>query len=86
MPLLSVVPSKKIKVLCSLEESIAIMVDQHAAFIKAPADDIVNKALEYTFGQDKEFQRYRQTNPSVPAALRIRHPFKAPIDPAREYC
>jgi len=76
MALLSVIPSKKIKALCTLEESTAIMVDQYAAFIKAPADDVVNKALEYIFTLDKDFQKYRQTNPAVPASLRVQLPAK----------
>jgi hypothetical protein len=31
-------------------------VDQYAAFVKAPADEVVNSALEYVFGKDHDFQ------------------------------
>ena len=72
MPLLEIKPTKKINVLCSLEESTALMVNQYAAFAKAPGDDVVNKALEYAFSKDAEFQKFRNSNPSAPVALRVK--------------
>jgi hypothetical protein len=51
MPLLEIKPTKKINVLCSLEESTALMVNQYAAFAKAPGDDVVNKALRIRLQQ-----------------------------------
>lgn len=72
MPLLEIRPTKKINVLCSLEESTALMVNQYAAFAKAQGDDVVNKALEYAFSKDAEFQKYRTSNPSAPVALRVK--------------
>jgi hypothetical protein len=78
MPLLEIKPTKKINVLCSLDESTAIMVNQYAAFAKASGDDVVNKALEYTFNKDAEFQKYRSTNPVVPTVLRVKKPATVP--------
>jgi hypothetical protein len=72
MPLLEIKPTKKINVLCSLEESTALMVNQYAAFAKAQGDDVVNKAIEYAFSKDAEFQKYRTANPSAPVALRVK--------------
>jgi hypothetical protein len=76
MPLLEINASKKVNVTCSLEESTAKLVDEYAAFCKVPADDVVNKALEYVFSKDKEFQQYRISNPAVQVAsgLRIKKP------------
>jgi hypothetical protein len=74
MPLLEIKPTKKINVLCSLEESTALQVNQYAAFAKAHADDVVNKALEYAFSKDAEFQKYRVANPNAPISLRIKKP------------
>jgi hypothetical protein len=74
MPLLEIRPTKKVTALCTLEESTATMVNQYAAFVQAKGDDVVNKALEYAFGQDKEFQKYRAANPSAPSALRVKFP------------
>jgi hypothetical protein len=78
MPLLEIKPTKKITIICSLDESTAAMVNQYAAFAKAPVDDVVNSALEYTFSKDPEFKKYRDTNPVVPAALRVKKPATAP--------
>jgi hypothetical protein len=74
MPLLEIKPIKKLTALCTLEESIALQVDQYAAFANAPADEVVNKALEYTFAKDSEFQKYRTQNPKAPVALRVKKP------------
>jgi len=74
MPLLEIKQTRKVTAICSLEESTAIQVDQYAAFIKCLPDDVVNKALEYTFGKDSEFQKYRSTEPKVIAQLRIKRP------------
>ena len=75
--LLDIRVAKKITVTCALEESTASQVDQYAAFAKCAADEVVNKALEYIFGKDKEFQSYRESHPhdKAPVALRVK---KAP--------
>jgi hypothetical protein len=82
MPLLEIKATKKVTALCSLEESTALQVDQYAAFVKCLPDEVVNKALEYTFGKDTEFQKYRQTNPQHTPMLRIKKP-AAPASGAR---
>jgi hypothetical protein len=74
MPLLDIKATKKITILCTLEESTALQVDQYAAFAKAPADEVVNKAIEYAFGKDSEFQKFRAANPKVNGTLRIKKP------------
>jgi hypothetical protein len=76
MPLLEITTTKKLTVTVLLEESIAKQVDQYAAFIKAPADEVVNSALAYVFGKDRDFQVFRTENPSpkVSSGLRVRKP------------
>ena len=58
MPLLEIVPSKKVTATVSLEEPTANLVNQYAAFTRVAADDVVNKALEYVFSKDKDFQKF----------------------------
>ena len=77
MPLLDIKQVRKVTATCSLEESIATQVDQYAAFVKVSPDEVVNKALEYTFGKDSEFQKYRAENPKPTAQLRIKKPVPA---------
>ena len=83
MPLLDIKQTRKVTAICSLEESTAIQVDQYAAFIKCLPDEVVNKALEYTFGKDAEFQKYRTGNPKVAAQLRIKKPATVPTGTRR---
>jgi hypothetical protein len=58
MPLLEITNSRKVTATVSLEEPTANLVNQYAAFTKVAADDVVNKALEYVFTKDKDFQKY----------------------------
>ena len=58
MPLLEITASRKVTVTVSLEEPTASLVNQYAAFTSVPADDVVNKALEYVFAKDKDFQKF----------------------------
>ena len=73
MPLLSIVVSKKVPIALSLEESTAKLTDAYAMFAKVPADEVVNSALEYVFEKDKDFQKWREGNPSaqIPASLKL---------------
>ncbi len=73
MPLLDIKLSKKIEALCSLEQSTAILAEQYAAFLKVPADEVINASLEHVFGKDKEFQAYLEQNPQAPefSSLRV---------------
>lgn len=72
MPLLEIKLSKKIETLCSFEESTAILVEQYAAFAKAPADEVINASLEHVFSKDKEFQAYLEKAPKAPEFSSLR--------------
>jgi hypothetical protein len=74
MPLLEVQQIKTLTATITLEQSTAIYVDKYAAFIQATADDVVNKALEYVFAKDKEFQSFLASDAanSAPNSLRVK--------------
>ena len=72
MPLLEITQSHKVTASIALEESTAKSVDSYAAFMKASADDVVNKALEYVFSKDKEFQQFLQSSAEMKAARPLR--------------
>ncbi len=83
MPLLEIKQTRKVTAICTLEESTALQVNQYAAFLKCMPDEVVNKALEYTFGKDAEFQRYRATEPKITAQLRLKKSAVAPTGARR---
>ncbi len=83
MPLLDIKQVRKVTVICTLEESTAFQVDQYAAFVKCLPDEVVNKALEYTFGKDSDFQKFRSTTPKVVSQLRIKRPATEPTGERR---
>ena len=58
MPLLEIIPRGEVTATVSLEEPTANLVNQYAAFTRVAADDVVNKALEYVFTKDKDFQKF----------------------------
>ena len=62
MPLLEVIQSRKINAMVRFDETTATLVDQYAAFIHATADDVVNKALNYVFAKDRDFQDYLKSS------------------------
>lgn len=74
MPLLEVIQSRQISASIRLDEGTAIQVNQYAAFIRASADDVVDKALNYVFSKDRDFQEFLKTSQAqtVIPALRIR--------------
>jgi len=74
MPLLEVIQSRQISASVRLDETTAAQVDQYAAFIHASADDVVDKALNYVFSKDREFQEFLKTPEAqkVTPTLRIR--------------
>jgi hypothetical protein len=74
MPLLEIVQTTHINATIRLEESTAVLVDQYAAFLHAPADEVVDKALVYVFAKDRDFQDFLRTPEAahVPQSLRIR--------------
>jgi hypothetical protein len=74
MPLLEINLSRYINALVRLDETTAELVDQYAAFVHAPADDVVDKALSYVFSKDRDFQDFLKTPQSkqVASTLRVR--------------
>ena len=74
MPLLEVIQSRQITAFVRFDETNATLVDQYAAFIHATADDVVNKALNYVFAKDRDFQEYLKSSDArhITATLRIR--------------
>jgi hypothetical protein len=83
MPLLEINQTRHICASVRLDESTATQVDQYAAFIHASADDVVDKALNYVFLKDREFQEFLKTPQAkqVASTLRIR---KGPSNGAAE--
>jgi hypothetical protein len=77
MPLLEITQSRQISASVRLDEATATQVDQYAAFIKASADDVVDKALNYVFSKDRDFQDFLKTPEAkqISSTLRVR---KAP--------
>lgn len=74
MPLLEIVQTTHVNATVRLEESTALLVDQYAAFLHAPADEVVDKALVYVFAKDRDFQDFLRTPEAgrVPPSLRVR--------------
>jgi hypothetical protein len=74
MPLLEVIQSRQIGASVRFDETTADLVDQYAAFIHATADDVVNKALNYVFAKDRDFQDYLKSSDAryVIPTLRVR--------------
>ena len=74
MPLLEINQIRHISASVRLDESTAAQVDQYAAFIHASADDVVDKALNYVFSKDRDFQDFLKTPQAkqVASTLRVR--------------
>ena len=74
MPLLEVIQTRQVSASVRLDEATAAQVDQYAAFIHASADDVVDKALNYVFSKDRDFQEFLKTPQAqkVTPTLRIR--------------
>jgi hypothetical protein len=83
MPLLEINQIRHISASVRLDESTAAQVDQYAAFIHASADDVVDKALNYVFSKDRDFQDFLKTPQAkqVVSTLRVR---KGPTSAAPE--
>jgi hypothetical protein len=67
MPLLEVTQTRHVSASIRLTDSTALLVDQYAAFIKAPANSVVEEALKHVFAKDRDFQEYLKS----PEAQRI---------------
>ena len=74
MPLLEINLSRYISASVRLDESTAEQVDQYAAFVHASADDVVDKALNYVFSKDRDFQDFlkKPQAKQVASTLRVR--------------
>jgi hypothetical protein len=74
MPLLEVIQTRQVSASIRLDEATATHVDRYAAFIHATADDVVDKALNYVFSKDRDFQEFLKTPQAaqVKPTLRIR--------------
>jgi hypothetical protein len=74
MPLLEIVQTNHVTAMIRLDETTAGQINQYAAFLHAPADDVVDKALAYVFAKDREFQDFLRTPEAAraPRSLRIR--------------
>jgi hypothetical protein len=81
MPLIEVNQIRHVSASIRLDEVTAAQVDQYAAFIHAPADEVVDKALNYVFSKDRDFQEFLKTPQAkhVSSTLRVR---KAPSNDA----
>lgn len=72
MPLLEVTQSRQISASIRLDQTTAAQVDQYAAFIHASADDVVDKALNYVFAKDRDFQDFLKTSQATQVACTLR--------------
>jgi hypothetical protein len=74
MPLLEINLSRYINALIRLDQTTAEQVDQYASFVHVTADDVVDKALNYVFSKDRDFQDFLKTPQAreVTPTLRVR--------------
>ena len=74
MPLIEINQSRQVSATIRLDSATATLIDQYATFVHASADDVIDKALNYVFSKDREFQEYLKTaqSGSVIATLRVR--------------
>ena len=74
MPLLEIVQTNHVTAMIRLDETTAGQIDQYAAFLHAPADDVVDKSLAYVFAKDRDFQDFLRTPEAAraPRSLRVR--------------
>ena len=62
MPLIEITQSQYVSATIRLESGTASLVDQYAAFVHGTADDVVDKALNYVFAKDREFQEHLKSD------------------------
>lgn len=74
MPLLEVIQTRHVSASIRLTDSTALLVDQYAAFIKAPANSVVEEALKHVFAKDRDFQDYLKSPEAqqITPTLRVR--------------
>jgi hypothetical protein len=81
MPLIEVIQSRYVSATIRLESATATLIDQYAAFVHGSADDVVDKALNYVFAKDREFQEYLKSPRAakVVPSLRVRRAAAEPV-------
>ena len=74
MPLIEVTQSRYVSATIRLDLETATLIDQYAAFVRGSADVVVDKALNYVFAKDREFQDYLKSPLGAEAvpSLRVR--------------
>lgn len=74
MALLEVNTVRQVTATVTIGETTAELTDKYAAFIHAPADDVVDKALNFVFSKDREFQEFLKSSAAqnAPGSLRVR--------------
>jgi hypothetical protein len=74
MPLIEVTKGRYVSATIRLDSETANLIDQYAAFVHGSADDVVDKALNYVFAKDREFQDYLKSPLAAEAvpSLRVR--------------
>jgi hypothetical protein len=91
MPLLEVTQTKHVSASIRLTDTTAIRIDQYVAFCRrqspdniVEADQIIEKAVTYAFGQDREFQQFLKLPEAqkVAPTLRVRKPTANEAEPA----
>jgi hypothetical protein len=87
MPLIEVNQIRHVSASIRLDEVTAAQVDQYAAFIHASADEVVDKALNYVFSKDRDFQDFLKTPQAkqISSTLRIRKvPTNGAVQPSKK--
>jgi hypothetical protein len=88
MPLIEVTQSRCVSATIRLDSETATLIDQYAAFVHGSADDVVDKALNYVFAKDREFQDFLKSPLAAKAvpSLRVRRAgaadARSPLSPA----
>ena len=86
MPLLEVIQTHYVSASVRLTDTTASQLDQYAAFIHAPADEVIGQALAYVFSKDRDFQEFLRTSEAqrITPTLRVRRPpANEPAEPPR---
>ena len=93
MPLLEVTQTKYVNASIRLTDTTATRIEQYAAYCRslAPdnaveADQVIEKAVIYAFGQDREFQQYLKLPEAqkFKPTLRIRRPTASEPEAAKK--
>ena len=85
MPLLEISQTRTyVQATVRIADTTAQQIDQYAAFTKASADEVVDKALAYVFAKDKDFQKFLESPQAakIPPSLRARPIGQTPAAPA----